>query len=230
MKKRNVLSIIVILLLLICLVGCGSKKDKEIKETKEKKVEKIDYLALVNKENELPKNWEKIVELETTKDIWGDDVEVEKEALFAFFKLKQDLASSDIFIELDSAYRSVKRQKELWAEFEKEYGLEYTKKTVATPGYSEHHTGLAIDVCIRKNGKLIYENADMVKEKKIFAKVHAKLAEYGFILRYPEGKDDITGYSYEPWHFRYIKDTKKAQEIMSKGLTLEEYLKDNNKK
>jgi LAS superfamily LD-carboxypeptidase LdcB len=204
------------------MTGCGTTKKEE--------KEKIDYLVLVNKQNKLPDNWEEIVELSDAKDFEGGTIQVEKEALEKFYELRNDLLEEGVDIELDSAYRSVKRQKELWAEFEKEYGLEYTKKTVATPGYSEHHTGLAIDVCIRKNGKLIYENADMVKEKKIFAKVHAKLAEYGFILRYPEGKDDITGYSYEPWHFRYIKDTKKAQEIMSKGLTLEEYLKDNNKK
>ena len=55
-----------------------------------------------------------------------------------------------------------------------------------------------------KDGKAIYENDDMLKETEIFAKVHEKLSDYGFILRYPEGKDDITGYGYEPWHFRYV--------------------------
>ena len=68
----------------------------------------------------------------------------------------------------------------------------------------------------------------MIKEKKIFAKVHEKLAEYGFILRYPEGKDDITGYSYEPWHLRYINDVNIAKEIMNNNLTFEEYLSKRN--
>ena len=67
----------------------------------------------------------------------------------------------------------------------------------------------------------------MIKEREIFAKIHEKLADYGFILRYPEGKDDITGYGYEPWHFRYIKDKKIAKEIMSNNLTYEEYLEKN---
>ena len=217
--KKNFLIILLIAILAIGVTGCGKKKEEKTEEKP-----KMDYLVLVNKEHKLPDYWEDVVTLETTKDIWGDDVQVEKEALFQFFKLKQELASQEIFIELDSAYRSVKRQEELWAEFEEEYGLEYTKNTVATPGYSEHHTGLAIDVCIRKNGKLIYENAEMVKEKKIWEKVHAKLAEYGFILRYLEGKEDITGYSYEPWHFRYVGSPKIAKEIMDKGITLEEYL------
>jgi D-alanyl-D-alanine carboxypeptidase len=64
----------------------------------------------------------------------------------------------------------------------------------------------------------------MIAEKEIFDKIHAKLADYGFILRYPEGKEDITGYSAEPWHFRYIGDVDAAKEIMSKGITFEEYL------
>ena len=56
----------------------------------------------------------------------------------------------------------------------------------------------------------------MIKETEIFAKIHAKLAKYGFILRYLEGKDDITGYSYEPWHLRYIGDVNIAKEIYEK--------------
>ena len=67
----------------------------------------------------------------------------------------------------------------------------------------------------------------MVKEKKIWSKVHAKLADYGFILRFPEGKDNITGYSYEPWHFRYVGSPEIAKEITSKGLTFEEYKEQN---
>ena len=219
--KKYISYIVLLIVIFVGLFGCGKKEEKKTEESP-----KMDYLILVNKNNKLPDYWEKVVNLETTKDIWGDDVQVEKEALFQFFKLKQELASEEIFIELDSAYRSVKRQEELWAEFEKEYGLEYTKKTVAVPGTSEHHTGLAIDVCIRKNGKLIYENADMVKETKIFSKVHKKLTKYGFILRYPKDKDEITGYSYEPWHFRYVGSSKIAEEITSKGLTFEEYMEE----
>ena len=219
---KKIFSLLLIGILTLTLFGCGTKKEEEKKEENQ---EKMDYLVLVNKENKLPEYWEKVVELETVKDIWGDDVQVEKTALLKFFELKQELASEDIFIELDSAYRSIERQKELWAEFEKEYGLEYTQKTVAVPGTSEHHTGLAIDVCLRKNGKLIYENAEMLKEKKIFEKVHSKLTKYGFILRFPEGKDEITGYSYEPWHFRYVGSPEIAKEITDKGLTFEEYIK-----
>ena len=74
------------------------------------------------------------------------------------------------------------------------------------------------------DGKDIYLNEDMVQYPEIWAKIHAKLAEYGFILRYLEGKEDITGYGYEPWHIRYVVSTEIAREITKKDITLEEYL------
>ena len=112
----------------------------------------------------------------------------------------------------------------MWAEFEEKYGIDYTRTYVAVPWYSEHHTALAIDICIIKDGVLIYENDDMMAEPEIFAKVHAKLADYGFILRYLEWKEDITWYGYEPWHLRYVWSVDVAKEIMDNWLTLEEYL------
>ncbi len=66
----------------------------------------------------------------------------------------------------------------------------------------------------------------MVEYPEIWAKIHEKLADYGFILRYLDGKDEITGYSYEPWHIRYVDSVDIAKEIAEKGETLEEYLGD----
>ncbi len=188
----------------------------------------IDYLVLVNKEHKLPDNWEKIVELETVEDFEGGKPhQVEKLALERFWLLRDDLLKEGIQIELDSCYRSVDAQIDIWNRFTEEYGEEYGKKYVAVPGYSEHHTGLAIDICIVKDGVTIDENDDMIAEKEIFAKIHAKLADYGFILRYLEGKEDITGYSYEPWHFRFVEAPEVAHFIMDNGLTLEEFIADH---
>ena len=64
----------------------------------------------------------------------------------------------------------------------------------------------------------------MVEYTDVWAKIHAKLAEFGFILRYLEGKEAITGYGYEPWHIRYVGSSEIAKEITDKGITLEEYL------
>jgi D-alanyl-D-alanine carboxypeptidase len=90
------------------------------------------------------------------------------------------------------------------------------------PGTSEHHTGQAIDLIIQKDGKWINENDDLLKEVETFNKIHKVLKHFGFILRYPKGKEKITGYPYEPWHIRYIGESK-AMEIGD--LTLEEFVK-----
>ncbi len=226
--KKSVSVILIVLCICSLLCSCGSKKDEAAK---------YDYLVLVNKENKLPDNWESVVELEDAKNTIPESIElnedndylatdvfkVEKKTLEAFRELQKALEKDGITILLDSTYRSVARQEELWAEFEKEYGIDYCKKYVAVPGYSEHHTGLVIDICVIKDGVIINNNDKMIAERELFSKIHAKLADYGFILRYLEGKDDITGYSYEPWHFRYV-GVDAAKEISSKGLTLEEYL------
>ncbi|MBR3523465.1 MAG: M15 family metallopeptidase [Bacilli bacterium] len=222
---KKVIYSVLVFALVLTIAGCGSKK-KDKKEEKPKKAT-IDYMVLVNKKNKLPNNWEELVELETAKDAWGDDVQVEKKALEQFYKLQKDLLAEGIDIELDSIYRSVAEQQDLWDRWTVEKGEEYVKTYVAVPGYSEHHTGLAIDVCLKIDGEIVADNEEMIANKEIFAKVHAKLADYGFILRYPEGKKDITGYDYEPWHFRYINDTKIAKEIMDNNLTFEEYLEKN---
>jgi D-alanyl-D-alanine carboxypeptidase len=185
----------------------------------------IDYLVLVNKENQLPENWEEILILVTVPDFeGGHDHRVEYEAYDMFVLLREDLLSEGIQIELDSCYRSVAEQQDIWDRFTEEYGIDYVRQYVAVTGFSEHQTGLAIDICIVKDGVTIDDNDLMIAEAEIFARIHAKIADYGFILRYPQGKEDITGYSYEPWHLRYVGSPEVAHEIMDNGLTLEEYL------
>ena len=220
-NKRIILLGVVLISSIFLLTGCKNKEN-EFKKTKAK----YDYLVLVNKYLQLPDDWEKKVELVNTKNAWDEDIKVEKEAYEQYKKLAKALEEENITIKLDSVYRSVSAQQELWDEWSKdpEKGLDYVKKYVAVPGYSEHHTGLALDICLEKDGALIYENEDMIAEKEIFAKIHSKLADYGFILRYLEDRDDITGYAYEPWHLRYVGSEKIAKEIMDKDITFEEYL------
>ncbi|MEE5994236.1 MAG: M15 family metallopeptidase [Oscillospiraceae bacterium] len=184
----------------------------------------IDYMALVNKLNPLPDYWEDAVETVHCTNSLGDDVEVEKKAYDAYLALKADLETEGIFVDLDSARRSVADQERIMAEFTETYGADYALKTVATPGYSEHHTGLALDLYLNIDGEDVYLNEDMVQYPEIWAKIHEKLADYGFILRYLEDKEHITGYGYEPWHLRYIDDVEIAKEITAKGITFEEYL------
>ena len=193
----------------------------------------IDYMALVNKLHPLPEGWEDALETVTIVNSVGDEVEVEKKAYAAYELLKTDLEENDgIYLELDSARRSIAAQQDIMDRFIEKYGADYAAKTVATPGYSEHHTGLALDLYFKiKNddGTFtdVYYNEDMTRPEYegLWTKVHEKLSDYGFILRYLPDKEYITGYGYEPWHIRYIDDADAAKEIMSQpGMTLEVWL------
>lgn len=207
--------------------------DKAIEEAVEKgsKKETKDYLVLVNKDNRLPDDWEETVDLVEAPNPMGEKgsgpIPVERQAYEALQKLQEDVLENDgVDIELDSAYRSVAKQQEIWDEFLADKGEEYTKGHVAIPGYSEHHTGLAIDLYLVIDGEDVYENDEMMKHQDLWDKVHAKLADYGFILRYAEDKVDETGYDYEPWHIRYVGSPEVAHEIADANLSLEEYLAD----
>lgn len=186
--------------------------------------EGINYLALVNKLNPLPDGWEDELETVHMTNSIGDDVEVEKKAYDAYLKLKEDLEKEEIFVDLDSARRSVAEQQRIMDDFTQKYGADYALKTVATPGYSEHHTGLALDLYLIIDGKDVVENEDLIQYPEIWETIHSKLADYGFILRYLDGKEHITGYGYEPWHIRYLDDVGIAKEIMDSGVTLEGWL------
>ena len=193
-------------------------------------MERSDYLVLVNKENKLPDNWEEIAELVEVKNSFGKFLKIEKETLEKFNELRAGLLKEWVDIELDSAYRSFSIQNEFFEKFKEEYGEEYASNYAAPAGYSEHHTWLAIDICIKKeNWEIISENHEMIVELWVFDRVHKKMVDYGFIIRYPDWKDSITWYSYEPRHLRYIWDADIAKEIMEKWLTLEEYLDQKNK-
>ena len=183
----------------------------------------IDYLALVNKLNPLPDGWEDALETVHMTNSVGDDVEVEKKAYDAYLELKAELEQEGVYVDLDSARRSVADQQRIMDEFTKEKGADYAKKTVATPGFSEHHTGLALDLYLIIDGKDVTENDDMMQYPEVWEKIHAKLADHSFILRYLDGDEHITGYGYEPWHIRYLDNVDIAKDISSQGITFEEY-------
>lgn len=120
-------------------------------------------------------------------------------------------------IMVSEGYRSLEDQEEIYASYEKSRGKDYAEKYVAKPGNSEHHSGLAMDLSVytgvistlKNEGKhtWLYENA----------------AEYGFINRYQKGKEDITGFAAESWHFRYVSIPHSIL-IARQEYTLEEYL------
>ncbi|MGG3563587.1 M15 family metallopeptidase [Neobacillus rhizosphaerae] len=120
-----------------------------------------------------------------------------------------------------SAYRSHEAQTVLFNYYVSLDGYEAARTYSAIPGTSEHETGLAIDVT-GGDGKCAAEDCFAGTPEADWLEKHA--AEYGFIIRYPNGKDAVTGYKYEPWHLRYVGKSI-AKQIMNRGITLEEYLK-----
>ena len=181
-------------------------------------------LMLVNKENLLPDDYR----IETRKLSNGLSVDTRiYDPLMEFLEAGNEAGCALLVC---SAYRSQERQTELYeADIAKYMGMGYsykeacaiTEQTLAVPGSSEHQAGLAVDIVTARHQVLNDAFADTKAGKWLAAHAH----EYGFILRYPKDKEDITGIDYEPWHFRYVgKDA--AERIYETGSCLEEYLED----
>lgn len=172
-------------------------------------------VVLVNADHPVPDYYE--LELENFLP-WHDVASI---ALEPLTRMLEDCVDAGYPYEFNSAYRSIKVQEDiLYARtqehiaigFSEEEAYAEARKTVALPGTSEHHLGLAVDV-------LNVDNA----EKKALDWLGEHCWEYGFILRYAEEKASITGIVYEPWHFRYV-GTRVSMEMKDSGLCLEEYL------
>lgn len=178
-----------------------------------------DYTILVNKTNVLrsnytPKNLVKL-NIEFLSDTSNESRCMEKKAADSLEDLVATAKKENIILIGSSAYRSYKSQLRILKEETDKKGVDYADKYVAKPGQSEHQSGLAVDVTNRVR---CFDKTS--KEAQWLANNAYK---FGFILRYPDGKEDITGYNYEPWHIRYVgKDI--AKEIYMKNITLEEYL------
>lgn len=161
----------------------------------------INGILLVNKDYGLPPTFGN-----------GDD----PTALAKLQQLQRDAQVQGINISNSySGYRSYQYQTQLYNNYVNLHGEEEANTFSAKPGFSEHQTGLTFDLK-DFNGQLVEDpiTSQWIKEN---------CAKYGFILRYPEGKEDITGYIYEPWHLRYVGE-ELANQIMNNNTTLEQYL------
>ena len=134
-------------------------------------------------------------------------------------KLFSAAREQGIFLYGISGYRSYERQKELYEERMKTADSSYVNLYIAPPGASEHQTGLALDVsCPSVDLQL----EDYFSETKEGQWLSANAPLFGFVMRYPKGKEMITGYAWEPWHIRYVTKSL-ALYLTLTGLTLEEY-------
>lgn len=183
------------------------------------------YLVLVNRDNKIGNDFISNVKLVSTRDTDGETLYLEKKTLEQYNKLKDFLYDKGFIVGISSAYRSISEQQEIYDDFCVRYGEEYACKAVAPVRCSEHHTGLAIDINLFLDGKWPDGNYELMEQEDELVKIHKYLHKFGFILRYPKGKEKITGYDYEPWHIRYVGGYV-AKTIYEKNITFEEYLRD----
>lgn len=181
-------------------------------------------VSLVNKSFGLPDGYapEDLIRPEVQFSFGNQDIEksyMRKEAANSLADMFNAAKKDGVILYAVSGYRSFDRQTVLYdAEIEK-VGQKKAEEAVAYPGNSEHQTGLAMDISAKSVDFLLTEDFEATKEGK-WLKDNAHL--YGYILRYPKGKEDITKYKFEPWHFRYVGE-KSANDIYENGWTLEEY-------
>lgn len=183
----------------------------------------IEDILLVNKNHPLDEHYKP-----TLKKMRDYGVEVDESIFDALNDMLNAGRKEGLSFWIASGYRSTDRQRELLDEDIEDLvrqGYSYSEayeevvRETMPVGCSEHATGLCVDI-VSRNYQILDGKQAQTKEAKW---LHKNCAKYGFILRYPDGKEDITGVSYESWHFRYVGVTA-AEEIMEQGITLEEYL------
>ena len=177
-------------------------------------------LILVNAEHPVPEDYSVTLK-ELRNDQWVDErIYPELQQMF------DDARAEGIYPLINESYRSAERQQEILDNYIAAYEAEGLSteeaqqralEVVAKPGTSEHQLGLALDIIVE------YEE----DSTQTWQWLKENCWRYGFILRYPEDKTEITGISYEPWHFRYV-GAEAAQQITERGITLEEYLEDKD--
>ncbi|WP_226617718.1 D-alanyl-D-alanine carboxypeptidase family protein [Cytobacillus firmus] len=181
-------------------------------------------LALVNKQFSLPDGYEplQLVIPEVAFSFGKLDLEksyMRQDAAKALENLFAGALNEEVELFAVSGYRSYARQSQVFEAEVNRVGKEKAVQAVAIPGNSEHQTGLSMDISSRSANLELSEKFGETNEGKWLAE---NAHRYGFILRYPEGKETITGYQYEPWHFRYV-GYEAAKVIYEKKWTLEEY-------
>ncbi len=182
----------------------------------------MNYKVLINKDNQVTKQILNQIKLVTTKNAFDESILIEKKTYQMYLKLREFLSHQGIEIGIDSAYRSIKQQENIMEEAKYLYGEDAANQYVAPVNYSEHHIGLSLDLTLKINNRYLESNQELFANIQIFEQIHQYLKDYGFILRYPKDKEKITGYSYEPWHIRYV-GVHTANIIFNKNLSLEEY-------
>lgn len=204
--------------------GTGLNIPAGLAKNKERDMTDVDgYKVLINRDYPLPSDYIpqdlEVPDILFTLDHYTDKKLMRSKAARALEKMFAASEAEGLSVTGISGYRSYERQETVYRQSLEKSGNEHTRLYSALPGTSEHQSGLSIDVgCPSNNYRLEADFAD-TEEGKWLAENSWK---YGIIIRYPEGKSEITGYEYEPWHLRYV-GKKLAAYLYKNNLTLEEY-------
>lgn len=186
------------------------------------------YLLLVNKQHALP---EAFAPANLVQTVTNPAVKLDTVVAAALQQFIEDAAAQGIVCTIVSGYRSSEAQNSLYNEtvqsnmnagYDKETAENMTSLIVAKAGESEAETGYTVEISVRSN-----MSAEDMEESELFKYAKENMYKYGFILRYPQGKDTVTGYKFNPFCFRYVGytgETNHAQYIYDKNITLEEYV------
>ena len=170
-----------------------------------------EYLMLINRSHYIDGRYRNRKMVTFEKDYaFGEHRKADTLVVSAYYLMRQACQQqTKAHLMVNSAYRSFKEQQDTHKQ--------NSKRLAAKAGYSEHQTGLCLDI-VSQEHLMKWEFGESAEGKWVRDHCH----EYGFILRYPEGKEHITGYDYEPWHLRYV-GKEAAQRIHDGGITLDEY-------
>lgn len=198
---------------IIAAVNVNSDKE-QYTDTKETDISK-DILMLVNKHYFLPKNY-KPDDVENIRNWYAYGNNSAREEVYDhFIDMFNDAKEEGLMLIINSGYRDYELQDGLYEDYKEDYGDD-VDKVAARPGFSEHQTGLCLDI---SNEYAVMEEFEDTDE---FEWMQKNAHKYGFILRYPKGKEIITGYDYESWHYRYV-GIEVATKIKELGITFDEY-------
>ncbi len=237
MAKRNSIARLISCILLFVFVFAIGAVHAEEEPYDDKFVSLMnpsrDYLQIVNDENPYDFDADYATALQADliaiPDINGDPTLVERAAAYAFAELQYDLMKNGVCIGLYSAYRTRADQQWVYDYYSNLEGWSETNN-VALPGLSEHHTGLLINFMVLlpdSDGVPIWYTItpERREEFPIVEIIYETLPDYGFIERYPAGKESITGYPSEPYEIRFVGFAKDAHDITDNNMTLEQYVR-----
>lgn len=176
----------------------------------------FDEQVLVNKHRQLSEDYTptSLVDVPSEMTKTTDTVKVEKSVLQAFEKMANAALQDNVYLLIGSGYRTYQEQQEIVDTYLKAYGQNYVDRYLPRLGFSEHQTGMSIDVASKVSNVFV--------ESKEYEWMMDNAYLYGFILRYPKSKEEITGYKCEAWHYRYVGE-KIAKYMKKHNMTYDEY-------